>query len=749
MTVLEVSLLSYYKLRLGRKTLPVSELPMRYRIILPVVAKALLLVCIVSSTVFSQTIKQTIKITSPILQSVYQREISGQRELTVSGTFTAVMDKIEVRAVPAVQGQGVDAPWRDLQVAPKGGVFTGKITLYGGWYTLEVRGIADGKVVGRDVLARVGIGEVFIIAGQSNAQGLKGKPTPPGASDDRVLYIDNYNNDEYGEFKDAVTDPIPPTFSKITSDLKVMSPRGQTAWCWGALGDLLVNKLNVPVLFINAAWEGSASQNWAESSVGQKTVSYYGKEYAAQMPYANLRISARNYGSQYGVRAVLWMQGETDGFFGITSAAYQKNLQTIINKLQADTQKRITWVIARTSRSSDGKTPSKAYPAITDAQNAVINTPFNPTYPGPETDHLYPNRKDGLHFEGEEELRTLAQAWSDALDINFFSTVTPMAPAAVPTIAATCVTQNNAVTISLPAGYASYQWRSSKSNTPIGIGSSITVTQAGTYSATVRDAAGNSILTPVVVLDHDARPAQPSIIQSGEQQACADSSFPFSVNDEGYIYSWFKDNATTPVTSGAIANIAESGNYYVKAQNIFGCVSDNSPASKLTVRAKISKPTIEPSGPFSISASIPEGAEVNEAFVWRRPGSEADTTATLIKILKSGVYTTKAKVTYTIGSDNLVCYSDTASREFKTNEQNEVVIYPNPSQGAYIYIESRDNIKDAAIELFDIRGNLIKTTPPKLLNGRMQVEVGLLPTGKYILRVTGQGQSLTKQIVIR
>jgi hypothetical protein len=717
---------------------------MRYRIILPVVAKALLLVCLVSSMVFSQ-----IKITSPTFQAVYQRDITGQRELTVSGTFTALMDKIEIRAIPVVQGQGIETPWQDLQVTPKGGVFTGKITLYGGWYTLEVRGIADGKVVGRDVLARVGIGEVFIIAGQSNAQGLKGKPTPPGASDDRVLYIDNYNNDEFGEFKDALTDPIPPTFSKITSDLKVMSPRGQTAWCWGALGDLLVTKLNVPVLFINAAWEGSASQNWAESSAGQKTVSYYGREYAPQMPYANLRISARNYGSQYGVRAILWMQGETDGFFGITTAAYQKNLQTIIDKLQADTQKRITWVIARTSRSSDGKTPSKPYPAITSAQNAVINTPFNPTYPGPETDHLVPNRIDGLHFEGEDQLRILANAWNESLDINFFSTVTPMAPAAIPTITAACVTANNAVTLSLPAGYASYEWRSSKSNTPIGKGSTITVSQAATYNATVRDAAGNSIITPVVVLDHDAKPGQPSILQSGEQQACADSSFRFSVNDEGHIYNWFKENGTTPVTAGAIASIAESGNYYVRAQNIFGCISDNSASSKLTIRAKISKPTIEPSGPFSISASIPEGGELNESFIWTRPGAESDTTAALLKILKSGVYTTKAKVTYTIGSNNLVCYSDTASREFKTNEQNEVVIYPNPSQGAYIYIESRDNIKDAAIELFDIRGNLIKTTSPRLLDSRMQIDVGLLPTGKYILRVTGQGQSLTKQIVIR
>jgi hypothetical protein len=118
--------------------------------------------------------------------------------------------------------------------------------------------------------------------------------------------------------------------------------------------------------------------------------------------------------------------------------------------------------------------------------------------------------------------------------------------------------------------------------------------------------------------------------------------------------------------------------------------------------------------------------------------------------LKTGTYSTKAKVVFTIGDSNrLTCYSDTTSQEFKTNEQNEVVIYPNPSQGSFVYIESRDNIKDAIVTLFDIYGRVIKTTTPRLLNSRLQIEVGNLPTGKYILRVTGQGQSLTKQIVIR
>lgn len=723
---------------------------MRYRIILPVVAKALLLVSLVSSTVFSQ-----IKITSPTFQSVYQRDFAGQREITVTGTFNIPMDKVEARAVPVVQGQGFETPWKDLQISPKGGVFMGKIKLLGGWYTLEVRAVSDGKIVGRDVLSRFGVGEVFLIAGQSNAQGLKGYPWGPSAQDDRVLYINNYQNDEEGMYNDLLTDPVPPTFAKITNNMQFMSPRGQTAWCWGMVGDMLVEKLNVPVLFINTAWEGTAIENWSYSAQGIPTKNKYGGfTYKPGMPYANLRIAARNYANQYGVRAVLWMQGEADALFKTSETFYKDNLQLLITRLSAETNKRITWVIARTSRTSPPNSiVSSVNPTIIAAQNAVLNTPFNPTYPGPETDNLVTNRGDGTHFVGSSTtdiegtvnaLRILANAWNETLGSNFFSTVPPAAPAEIPALTATCVAENNGVRISLPAGYASYEWNTKEK------GSTIVATKAGTYSATVRDASGNSTLTSVVVLDTDAKPAQPTIVQQGQQQACADSSFQFSVAAGTDIYSWYKQGGNTPIATGVTAKISESGNYFVKSQNIFGCVSDNSAASSLIIRPKVSKPVIEASGPFSISASIPEAAEVNESFLWRRPGSETDTTATLIKILKSGTYSTKARVVYTIGDSNsLVCYSDTASKEFKTNEQNDVVIYPNPSQGTYIYIESRDNIQDAVVTLFDIYGRVIRTSAPKLLDSRIQVDVSLLPTGKYILRVTGQGQSLTKQIVIR
>ncbi|HEV7381440.1 MAG TPA: sialate O-acetylesterase [Dyadobacter sp.] len=702
---------------------------------------ALLLLCILPATVFSQ-----VTITSPVTNAVYQRDFTGHRDVTIAGTFSLPVDKIEARAVPVIVGQGIQTAWEPIQSSPKGGVFQGKLRMYAGWYTLEVRGTLGGQVVGRAVLQRLGVGEVFLIAGQSNAQGLKKFPGP-SAVDDRVQYISNSINDSV----DDLADPAVPVFSKLTGNTTFMAPRGQTAWCWGILGDLLVNKLNMPVVFINAAWEGTSIIDWSLSAQGKPTTTKYSYVMPPGMPYANLRISARNYVHQYGVRAVLWMQGETDGVFGTTSTQYSENLQILMNKLGSDTDKRITWVIARTSRISPNEVdPPKAYPAIIAGQNAVIDRSFNPTWPGPETDALDPERNgdetikgDRTHFVGIKALTLLANAWDQSLNVNFFSTVTPVAASDVPPLAAICTTGNNGVTISLEGTYSSYKWSNGATT------SSITVTRAGNYSVAVKNSIGNTIVASAVVLEKDAKPAKPLITQQGPQQACADSAFTFSVPAANEVYSWFKAGTTDVLGTGNSIELSETGNYQVRAQNIFGCISDNSESSSLVIRPAVSRPIIESAGPFSVTASIPE-VGLNEKYLWRIPDSEKDTLAPVIKILKSGIYSARTQVVYTIGSNSLTCVSDTSAREFKTNESNEIVVYPNPSQGAYIYVESRDDIKSASVTLYDTFGREIRTvTPPTILNSRLELDVSMLPSGKYILRVTGDNTSLTKQIVVR
>jgi hypothetical protein len=718
-----------------------------------VAIKTLLMLGITSVTAFSQ-----IKIVSPTPRAVYQRETGGQREVNISGTFDVPMDKIEVRAVAAILGQGIDTPWEPLQLNPKGGVFSGKIKLYGGWYTVEVRASLAGNVVGRDVLERLGVGEVFIIAGQSNAQGLTSSPGP-GAEDDRVIYVSNYINNSTSK-QDLLTDPPRAGFSQLSSGTNFVGPRGQTPWCWGILGDLLVKNLNVPVLFINTAWEGTAIENWAKSSRGEETWNYYsggppsGYKYQQYMPYGNLMVAARTYATQYGMRAVLWMQGESDALFKTSAQSYRNNLQYIIDQLSSDVGRRITWVVARTSRTADNGSRHIPLlsPAVIAAQNAVIETPFNPVVAGPETDNLYPNRGDGTHFVGDaasgaqgtlEALTILANAWNRVLNPTFFATVPPISPAEVPALTAACVAENDGVTISLPEGYSSYIWNNGQT------GRTIKVTTPGTYFATVKDGSGNSTLTSTVVLANNAKPTPPTISPQGAQQACAEEGIMFSTLGRDQ-YSWYKDGAATPLVTGAAVNIKESGSYTVKAQNIFGCTSENSTPSSLIVHPKVPKPVIESSGPFSITATIESGGvDLREKYSWKTPGIEKDTIADFIKVLRTGVYTTKAQITHTLGSNVLTCYSDTTSRNFVTIEENDVVLFPNPSFDDFIYVESRDNIRNAVVTVYDIFGRLLATQTIPLISSRVPIRITNLSSGKYFVRIIGEGIEVTRHIVVR
>ncbi|WP_159468682.1 sialate O-acetylesterase [Dyadobacter sp. 3J3] len=679
-----------------------------------------------------------IKITSPVERAVYQREMNGQATVSVTGNFTVPVDKVEIRAVPAAPGQAVDtfSAWVLLQDKPAGGVFSGTIRLLQGWYTLEVRGSKDGKLVGPpSVISRMGVGEVFIIAGQSNAQGID--YTSPPATDDRVNYIDQDNS------VNSVNNPPYPIFKKVDSKIVTMGPRGKGAWCWGILGDLLTKKLNVPVLFINTAWEGTAIKNWQESSQGLKTQNSFGFIYPPQMPYGNLRISMQNYGKEFGVRAILWMQGETDTYpLATTYDDYRTRLQALIDKLSADIGGPVTWVIARTSRIANDSGASITSPAVIGAQNAVINRIFSSAYPGPETDALFPQRADGTHFAGTAGVTILGNAWNDVLSNNFFATVSPLALAPVPILTSVCGSNNTSLVLSLPEGYSSYSWLPGGST-----GRTLTVTNPGEYSALVKDASGNIVHSQKLVVESSIKPVTPTILQSGSQQACADSAFTFSVNGND-AYSWYKQGTTAVLATGSAYAVSEAGSFLVKSQNVFGCVSDNSAVASLIIRPALPKPTITKSGPFTIMASVSQ-AGLNEQYDWKRGEKILLSHSNIIKTDTSGKYAARAKVNYTLGSNSKTCYSAYSdSEEIVTNEKNDVVIFPNPGLVDELYIESRDNMKNAEITVYDISGRIV-ITQTQDLTSRVRIQVKNLSTGKYIIRVKNDEVDLKKQIMIK
>ncbi len=665
----------------------------------------------------------------PADRSVYQRDITGQTTVSVSGTYLQPIDKVEVRVVPVIPGQGIATDWQLLQDKVQGGIFNGNIRLQGGWYTLEVRASLGGTIVGRDVVARMGVGEVFVIAGQSNAQGLYEGPGP-AAVDDRVSYID------YDNTVNSLFDPPTPVFGHLESDVTI-GPRGQTAWCWGLLGDKLARKLNVPVLFINTAWEGTSVGNWAESAAGRPTSGFGGFPYPDGMPYGNLLISTQHYVHQLGARAILWMQGETDTYpVGKSAIAYQQDLQYLINKLGGDTGKRINWVIARTSRNVNNVGQSVTSQAVINGQNAVINQPFNSTYPGPETDNLYVPRPDGVHFIGPRGLQLLADAWNNTLSITFFSTITPVLPTPTPSLTTACNAANSAVALTLPAGFSSYSWSTGQS------GRSISVSTPGSYRALLKDAKGNAISSPVVTVGSSVRPVTPVIVPGGQQQACADSGFVFTASGGSDYFLWSEGSETKSFRA------MTSGSYTVKARNVFGCESLVSAPASLVVRPRLSPPPIVQSGPYSLTATIPETG-LDEKYEWRLDQRFLKSESPTIKITESGDYAARARSTFRLGSNSLTCYSAySAPFAYTLTENDGVVIFPNPTNGGAIYIETLNDLPNAEVAFYNANGSIIRSQQFQLLNQRRTIDASTLTPGVYIVRVRAAGLDVTKRIVI-
>jgi hypothetical protein len=495
-----------------------------------------------------------IQVSFPTSRAVFQRNNANQATFRISGYYTATVTRVEARLV-ARDGVGTTTDWRAIQNNPTGGVFAGDITGQGGWYNLEVRGMNNDQQVGATSVERVGVGEVFIVAGQSNAQGVHQDAPNPG--NDLVNCV-NYRYPDNG----FPNDPPTPVFTKLdnTSGFTI-APRGVGSWCWGQLGDLLVKRLNVPVMFFNSAFSGTSSKNWSDSAPEGGTAYGYifGDPYFPRQPYVNLKIALQFYANTLGLRAVLWEQGEADNLLNTPAQQYVSSLQAVIGQSRAD-YNNMSWVIARASYGDFiGLTDAN----IIAAQNTVINSTAN-VFAGPETDNIQIPRKrppledpEGLHFD-RTGLTELASAWSNSLNDSFFQRSTPVGPAAAPTLTVACANNNN-VNISVNGSYASIVWETGETGN--------TVTKSsGLYRAKVKDARGNTFFTG------QARVADipvASVVNNRPPSVCIGSNLSLTTNYDNV--TWLNQQNNSSVASGRVFTTTSAGAYYVRYQDVSGC----------------------------------------------------------------------------------------------------------------------------------------------------------------------------------
>lgn len=567
-----------------------------------------------------------ISVSFPSNRMVFQRNNDNIGFVNIIGNYSEDIDKIEAKLTPIVAGQGVETDWVLVQEKPKAGYFAGKIQGQGGWYKLEIRAIKNNVTLKTVIVEKVGIGEVFIALGQSNAQGIPNYGAK-GATEDRVNAI-NFQNSN-------VLDPLPENLNFVQLSEKVnVAPQGDGPWCYGELGDRLVRRLNVPVAFFNEGLLLVSVINWRESAEGKPTFNFVldvGGRFQLPngLPYVNLKNTLQYYGALMGVRSLLWIQGETDNSPNRLSAdAYSTNLQRVIDISRNDFDENLTWMVARTSVTY--LAPSN--PEIIGGQNRIINRAGNNVFAGPFTDNLQIPRLDDVHFRnvpGNMGISLLAENWDKSLDENFFKNSKPILAKSIIEPEINC-DANNRVSIKLPEGLKSYEWSNNAKTNQITV-------DKGTFTVAIKDVKGNKLLVPSINTNVIYPSTKPNITADKSLEFCTDGTakVELTANFSGAkSYIWSSGESTQKIS------VDKSGDFTVKIKNDFGCVSEVS--EKVSVKANPipaqPKIVVSPASSVCEGESITLSTDATQNIIW-----SDNSTSQNIKLSSIGTYELSVK----------------------------------------------------------------------------------------------------------
>ncbi len=518
-----------------------------------------------------------IQITFPLNRTVFQRNNQNLSTFNINGFFTGSADSIQARLVPRVVGQGTLVNWKRISQGISSNNFCGTMTAAGGWYSLELRSWKDGGVINTSTLDRVGVGEVFLIVGHSNAQG-NGYPNIGGAAEDRVNCVDVANPASQLRTYEASGSPndLPLHFDQLGAS-SGMAPFSENPWLWGKLGDRLVAKFNVPVLFLSAAFGGSAMYHNYLSATNQPfTHSFI--NYNIRMPYANIRNTFVKYTPVVGLRAILSHHGINDVSFASNSKDVIKfHYQTVIDKSRQDSgNPNLAWLVAIAAYNNG------VVPFINQGQLEL--TTNNPNvFRGPNLDQIdNSGRVDNLHFNQTGQ-NLSAQYWSQSITQEFLAATTPIMPNVTsgggvnsPNISSSGTNCGGTATLTVSNCNGSLSWSNGATST------SITVA-AGTYTATcTAGGCGGSASNSINIGGVSSIPT-PTISASGTTTFCAGGQVTLT-SSGGNGYRWSNGSQSQSITVGT------SGTYSVQTLNAQGCLS---PAAQINVQV-----TNTPNAPY-------------------------------------------------------------------------------------------------------------------------------------------------------
>ena len=319
---------------------------------------------------------------------VYQRNDKNVATIPVLIANTPRISSIRYRYYWGVDKN--ESAWQNLEFSQKGDHATTSCVLpAGGWYKLEFGIAAVDSPQTIITVGHVGVGEVFITAGQSNSANW-GEPKQKCQTGMVVAFN--------GHDWQLANDPMP-----------ICGGKGGSIW--PLVGDALATRLQVPIGFLCLGVGSSSVRQWDPNSPSPDLADSKSLDGLYQRfikKYVPLL-------KPYGYRAVLWHQGETDR--EMRSSLYYKLLKNLITTFQAEFA-HASWMVAIIGNQWMNPEYGKGCRA---AQTQLINEQV--AAPGPDTDQLGEKYRQlngrSSHFN-QEGLSAHAQMWVNAIMQEFF-----------------------------------------------------------------------------------------------------------------------------------------------------------------------------------------------------------------------------------------------------------------------------------------------------------------------------------------
>lgn len=246
----------------------------------------------------------------------------------------------------------------------------------GGWYRLECRCRADQVVLATGAVEPIGVGEVFVVAGQSYAT---------NCNDERLMIADPQQR--------VVAFDSAKQSWKVANDPQPVLDGSDGGSIWPPLGDALAKEFGVPIGFANVAIGGSSSAQW--------------------LPEGDMLPRLINAGKSLGdFRAVLWQQGESDVLSNNTTEGYVANINRIRDTAAKAWGDSPPWLLAKSTHHPTVYNDPEGEGRIRSGIDELTKQPA--FLAGPDTDTLTGDNRGDIksrrHFTGIGQRRA-AEMW--------------------------------------------------------------------------------------------------------------------------------------------------------------------------------------------------------------------------------------------------------------------------------------------------------------------------------------------------